>query len=273
ASGNPRALATGPHRRGHCARRRGIRVPRPCAAAARCVARVLAGDPDDVRDLRAAAPAGAARGVRHRRYPRAPVSRERLSAAVHSGARAQQLDRVARHSADVLEYKGGNAGAVSQGFEHGMAWDHHRARHRRIAALLDRAAARTTGSREDVPAVSWCMSQATPAVDPLFLSFQLALAGRYSIDRELGRGGMGIVYLAREVHLDRLVAIKLLPPTKAQAYRDRFLREARLAAKMSHPNIIPIHAVEDTGGFVYYVMAVVDGETLTQRVRTRGPLP
>jgi predicted Ser/Thr protein kinase len=111
-------------------------------------------------------------------------------------------------------------------------------------------------------------------VDPLFLSFQLALAGRYSIDRELGRGGMGIVYLAREVHLDRLVAIKLLPPERAEqpSLRARFLREARLAAKLSHPNIIPIHAVEDTAGFVFYVMAFVDGETLAERVRTRGPL-
>ena len=112
-------------------------------------------------------------------------------------------------------------------------------------------------------------------LDPLFLDFQLALAGRYSIDRELGRGGMGVVYLAREVHLDRLVAIKLLPPARAaQAeLRERFLREARLAAKLSHPNIIPIHAVEDTAGFVFYVMSYVDGETLAQRVRTRGPLP
>src|SRR5207244_8335563 len=102
----------------------------------------------------------------------------------------------------------------------------------------------------------------------------LALAGRYSIDRELGRGGMGVVYLAREVHLDRSVAIKLLPPEKADhLLRQRFLREARLAAKLSHPNIIPIHAVEETGGFVYYVMAFVDGETLAHRVRTRGPLP
>ncbi|HKG91342.1 MAG TPA: serine/threonine-protein kinase, partial [Gemmatimonadaceae bacterium] len=113
------------------------------------------------------------------------------------------------------------------------------------------------------------------APDPLFLSFQLALAGRYSIDRELGRGGMGVVYLAREVHLDRLVAIKLLPPERAAqpTLRERFLREARLAAKLSHPNIIPIHAVEDTGGFVFYVMSYVDGETLAERVRTRGPLP
>jgi serine/threonine-protein kinase len=112
-------------------------------------------------------------------------------------------------------------------------------------------------------------------VDPLFLSFQLALAGRYSIDREIGRGGMGIVYLAREVHLDRPVAIKLLPPERARdaTLRERFLREARLAAKLSHPNIIPIHAVDDVAGFVFYVMAYIDGETLAQRVRTRGPLP
>ncbi len=116
------------------------------------------------------------------------------------------------------------------------------------------------------------MSQPKP--DPLFLAFQLALAGRYSIDRELGRGGMGVVFLAREVHLDRLVAIKLLPPDKAQqpALRERFLQEARLAAKLSHPHIIPIHAVDDTAGFVYYVMSYVDGETLAQRVRARGPL-
>jgi len=116
---------------------------------------------------------------------------------------------------------------------------------------------------------------APPAgIDPHFLRFQLALAGRYSIDREIGRGGMGIVYLAREVHLDRPVAIKLLPPDRAgvPALRERFLREARLAAKLSHPNIIPIHAVEETGGFVFYVMSFVDGETLAHRVRTRGPV-
>ena len=113
-----------------------------------------------------------------------------------------------------------------------------------------------------------------PTSDPVFLAFQAAVAGRYSIDRELGRGGMGIVYLAHEVHLDRLVAIKLLPPERATDpdLRERFLREARLAAKLSHPNIIPIHSVAESGEFVYYVMAFVDGETLAERVRTRGPL-
>lgn len=111
--------------------------------------------------------------------------------------------------------------------------------------------------------------------DPLFIAFQQALTGRYSIDREVGRGGMGIVYLAREVHLDRLVAIKLLPPERGRHpdVRERFLREARLAAKLSHPNIIPIHAVEESGGFVYYVMAFIDGDTLSSRVRARGPVP
>ncbi len=114
----------------------------------------------------------------------------------------------------------------------------------------------------------------TTACDPLYLAFQTALAGRYSIDRELGRGGMGVVYLAREVHLDRLVAIKLLPPELAArpARRERFLREAQLAAKLSHPHIIPIHSVNETDGFVYFVMAYVDCETLAQRVHARGPV-
>src|SRR5258705_96788 len=114
-----------------------------------------------------------------------------------------------------------------------------------------------------------------PPSDRLFIDFQSALAGRYSLERELGRGGMGVVYLAREVRLDRSVAIKLLPPSKTADHklRERFLREARTAAKLSHPNIIPIHAVEEIGEFVFFAMAYVDGETLTERVRQRGPMP
>jgi serine/threonine-protein kinase len=112
------------------------------------------------------------------------------------------------------------------------------------------------------------------ATDRLFVEFQSALAGRYSIERELGRGGMGIVYLAREVRLDRLIALKLLPPVLAAqpGPRERFLREARMAAKLSHPNIIPIHAVDEIGSFVFFAMAYVEGETLTERIRRRGPL-
>src|SRR4051794_4621712 len=112
-------------------------------------------------------------------------------------------------------------------------------------------------------------------VDPLFLSFQSAVAGRYSLERELGRGGMGIVYLARDVRLDRPVAIKLLPPELAANHdlRDRFLREARTAGRLSHPYIVPIHSVDEAGGFVFYVMAYIDGETVAERVTARGPMP
>jgi predicted Ser/Thr protein kinase len=115
-----------------------------------------------------------------------------------------------------------------------------------------------------------------PPVDPPeFLALQEALAGRYSIERELGRGGMGVVYLAHEVALDRPVALKLLPTAFAArpAQRERFLREARTAAKLSHPNIVPIFSVDEVGAFVFFAMAYVEGETLGQRLRMRGPLP
>ena len=112
------------------------------------------------------------------------------------------------------------------------------------------------------------------AIDSDFIALQQALAGEYSIERELGRGGMGVVSLAREVQLDRLVAIKVLPATLASQtdLRERFLREARLAAGLSHPHIVPIHRGGETAGFVFFVMAFVSGETLGARLRERGPL-
>ncbi len=86
---------------------------------------------------------------------------------------------------------------------------------------------------------------------------------------------MGIVYLAQDVALDRPVALKLLQPHLATqpALKQRFLNEARTAAKLSHPNIIPIFAVDEVDDIVFFVMAFVDGETLGQRIRSRGPLP
>ncbi|MGH7677503.1 MAG: serine/threonine-protein kinase [Gemmatimonadaceae bacterium] len=110
--------------------------------------------------------------------------------------------------------------------------------------------------------------------DETFLAVQSALVGEYSLERELGRGGMGIVYLAREVRLDRLVAIKVLPPQFAvnEDLRLRFVREAQTAARLSHPNIVPIFRVGEASDFVYFAMAFVEGETLTQRVRAKGPL-
>jgi hypothetical protein len=86
---------------------------------------------------------------------------------------------------------------------------------------------------------------------------------------------MGIVYLARDVQLDRDVAIKVLPSQLAEqaGARERFVREARLAAGLSHPNIVPIHRVSESRGFVYFVMSYVEGETLGERLRSKGPLP
>ena len=107
-----------------------------------------------------------------------------------------------------------------------------------------------------------------------FLELQTALAGEYSLERELGRGGMGVVYLARDVQLDRHVAIKVLPAHLSEGEtRERFLREARTAAGLSHPNIVPIHRVGEAAGFVYFVMSFVPGQTLGERLRTKGPLP
>jgi serine/threonine-protein kinase len=110
--------------------------------------------------------------------------------------------------------------------------------------------------------------------DSIFIALQAALAGRYSLEREIGRGGMGIVYLARDVRLDRPVALKLLPPDRAARpeLRERFLHEARMAARLAHPNIVPIHAVEEAGDFVFYAMRYVDGETLGARLRRVGHL-
>ena len=102
-----------------------------------------------------------------------------------------------------------------------------------------------------------------------------ALGERYTLEHELGRGGMGTVYLARDLRLDRLVALKVLPAEFASqiGLRDRFLRETRTAASFSHPNIVPVYAVEQTDDVLAYAMGYVEGETLAERVARVGPLP
>ena len=94
------------------------------------------------------------------------------------------------------------------------------------------------------------------------------------LERRLGHGGMGVVYLAREVSLERRVAIKLLTPDRALQpnAKEHFLQEARTAAQLWHPGIIPIFAVDQVRDFVFFAMAYVEGETLGQRVRGDGPL-
>jgi len=102
-----------------------------------------------------------------------------------------------------------------------------------------------------------------------------ALCATYEIDQEIGRGGMGIVYRARDKRLKRFVAIKILPPELSfrRDIRTRFLREAETAAQLSHPNIVPIYSVDEVGNLVFFVMACIDGDNLAKQLQNRGPLP
>ncbi len=101
-----------------------------------------------------------------------------------------------------------------------------------------------------------------------------AAIGPFTIERELGRGGMGEVFLARDTRLDRLVAIKALPAHLAQDpdRLARFQREAKVLASLNHPGIAAIYGLEEANGHQYLVLEFVDGQTLADRL-TRGPLP
>jgi tRNA A-37 threonylcarbamoyl transferase component Bud32 len=102
-----------------------------------------------------------------------------------------------------------------------------------------------------------------------------AIGGQYEIIRALGHGGMGMVYLARERALERFVAIKVLRPELAEARQgpERFRREARIAAQLAHPGIVPLHTFGEVGGLWYFVMGYVRGDTLAERLRLGGRLP
>ena len=102
-----------------------------------------------------------------------------------------------------------------------------------------------------------------------------AVGQKYQIIRLLGEGGMGAVYLAREHALDRVVAIKVLHPNAAANAdsRERFRREARIAANLTHPNIVPLHAFGEAKGMMYFVMGCVEGESLAERMARVGRLP
>ncbi len=114
----------------------------------------------------------------------------------------------------------------------------------------------------------------TESTDFMLEDLRAALDGLYDVEAPIARGGMSLVYLARERRLDRPVAIKVLHPDLARdgVNRDRFLREARTVAQLTHPNIVPIFTVGEMDGFVFFAMAYVTGETLARRVTARGPL-
>ena len=101
-----------------------------------------------------------------------------------------------------------------------------------------------------------------------------ALADRYAIDRELGHGGTATVYLAQDLKHGRAVAVKVLRPELAAALgAERFLREIEIAARLTHPHILPLHDSGEAGGFLYYVMPFVEGESLRDRLNRERQLP
>lgn len=101
-----------------------------------------------------------------------------------------------------------------------------------------------------------------------------ALADRYQIEREIGRGGMATVYLAHDLKHNRQVAVKVLDPDLAQTLgAGRFLREIEMAAKLTHPHILPLHDSGEADGLLFYVMPYVRGESLRDRLTAGGPLP
>jgi serine/threonine-protein kinase len=103
---------------------------------------------------------------------------------------------------------------------------------------------------------------------------QSALAGRYTIERELGRGGMAIVYLADDRKHERKVALKVLRPELAATVgTQRFVREIEIAAKLDHPHILPLYDSGDAAGFAFYVMPHVEGESLRDRLDREKQLP
>lgn len=110
--------------------------------------------------------------------------------------------------------------------------------------------------------------------DTLGTHVSSVLAPNYEIDGEIGRGGMGIVYCARDNRLKRNVAVKLLPPELAfrSDIRQRFLREAETAAGLSHPNIVPIYTVEERENLVYFIMAHIAGDNLATRLQQHGAM-
>jgi eukaryotic-like serine/threonine-protein kinase len=101
-----------------------------------------------------------------------------------------------------------------------------------------------------------------------------ALSAHYELDSEIGRGGMGVVYRAKDRRLKRTVAIKILPPELAfrSEIKTRFLREAEMAAQLNHPNIVDIYAVDEAGGIVFFVMAYITGDNVAKLLHDHGAL-
>ncbi len=135
----------------------------------------------------------------------------------------------------------------------------------------------------------FCASCGTIAVDPhdatllvetehpeaLFQRVRMVLAGEYDVERELARGGMGVIFKATEVGLRRAVALKVLPPELGLSVKvaERFKREARMVAELDHPNIIPVYRIGQVGGIFFIAMKFIEGRSLGLMIDTQGALP
>ena len=115
----------------------------------------------------------------------------------------------------------------------------------------------------------------TDEADDLFQGLTRALGAQYRVERELGRGGMGVVFQGTDLALDRPVAIKVIHPELAghETLARRFLSEARTIARLRHPNIVTVHTAGTGEGLLYYVMDEVPGETLRARLMRERRLP
>ena len=111
-------------------------------------------------------------------------------------------------------------------------------------------------------------------MDTLIEEVQEALGDRYLVEREIGRGGMATVFLARERRPPRPVAVKVLDPQFANGMgRERFLREVEFSSQLTHPHIIPIFMADEVGDILYYTMPFIEGDSLRLRLRKVGKLP
>ena len=156
--------------------------------------------------------------------------------------------------------------------EHAMRLVHSCERAERADGLLAAPAVDLAGPLLSELAIHDVMSAEEQRAS-LLRGLKDVLSGRYDVEREIGRGGMATVYLARDLRHDRAVAVKVLERNVAPEGADRFLREIRTAARLTHPHVLGVHDSGEGGGLLYYVMPYVEGETLRARLAREGALP
>ena len=195
--------------------------------------------------------------------------------AAHWARRALALspgdETALRRLVELLDRLGDRAGAVREyeAFARLLAEEYQLEPSAETKALIEAIRSPKETSASAPNAASSPPAQATPEEAP-----SGALTDRYVIERELGSGGMAIVYLAEDLKHHRKVAVKVLRPELAAALgAERFLREIEIAARLQHPHILPLHDSGEAEGVLYYVMPYVEGESLRDRLNRETQLP